>query len=241
MKRVYRQCCIGTAIAILLTSCDSLKQSSKYQLNEGFYKSRLFHKKLKKVYVVPGDDSIKVYTAKRLKNDFVDTNRSLKIAFPATRKPLEFYNYIFRQNTFDIDVLSILFKYRPSNKALPNQFTTSIYNGAVYLGYRTDIYRLRYKESPLHLFKREITHYGFSFGMFTGLGASRIDDNVMDPPIGIQYDGFVNLSGLAAIIGVNKLTCGLTLGFDHLLDKNKHSWIYEGKPWIGIALGLNLN
>ena len=241
MKKIHMVNSVLATLAFFLTGCESLKESSKYHLNEGFYKSRLFHKKLKKIYVVPGDDSIKVYTAKRIKNNFIDTTTSLKIAFPATQKPLEFYNYSFRQNTFDIDVLSILFKYRPSNKYIPNQFTTSIYNGAIYFGYRTDIYRLKYKQSPLQLFKRDITHYGFSLGTFSGFGASRIDENVTDPQINVQYDGFINLSGVAAIIAVNKLSCGLTLGFDHLLDKNKHSWIYQGKPWIGIALGLNLN
>jgi hypothetical protein len=241
MKTVSPVYCVAGFLAFLMTSCDSLKQSSKYHLNEGYYKSKLYHKKLKRIYLVPGDDSIKVYTAKRLKNNFIDTTASLKIAFPANHKPADFDNYIFRKNTFDIDVLSILFKYRPSTREIPNQFTTSIYNGAIYLGYRTDIYHLKYKESPLHLFKRNITHYGFSVGMFSGIGASRIDENVTDPQINVQYDGFINLSGVAVILAVNKLSCGLTMGFDHLLDKYRHSWIYQGKPWIGIALGLNLN
>jgi hypothetical protein len=57
----------------------------------------------------------------------------------------------------------------------------------------------------------------------------------------IKDDAFVNPSGIAAIIGVDKLSFGLLLCEDHLLDKNHKLWIYEGKPWLGLSVGLNLN
>ena len=224
-----------------LYSCQSLKQSSKYGFSEGYYKSRIFHKKLKSVYIVPGDDSIKVYTRKSLEKEKVDTSQSLKIAFPANKKPGNFDDYFFKQNTLDIDVLSILVKYRPAISGFPNQFNSSVLNGAVYMGYRSDFYHLRYQKTPLNTYKRKINHYGISFGAFTGLGATRVDPYVTPNALDIEYDGFVQVSGLAAIVAVNKLSCGLTFGVDHLLDRNRKSWIYQGKPWVGLSIGLNLN
>ncbi|MEJ7681528.1 MAG: hypothetical protein WKG06_27495 [Segetibacter sp.] len=48
-------------------------------------------------------------------------------------------------------------------------------------------------------------------------------------------------NGLAAIVGINNLSVGFLLGTDYLLDKNKRFWIYQGKPWLGLSVGLNIN
>ena len=56
-------------------------------LMKGFIKAGCFIKKIKSVYILPGEDSIKVYSAKRLLNATADTNVSVKIAFPANEKP----------------------------------------------------------------------------------------------------------------------------------------------------------
>lgn len=225
---------------LLVTGCSVLKNSPKYGFSEGYYKSRIFHKKLKNIYVVPGEDSIKVYTAKSLKKEIVDTTKSLKIAFPSNKKPAEFENYIFRKGSFDIDLLTIPFKYRPSASGFPRQLNAS-FNGAVYFGYRSDVYRLSYKQTPLRVFKRQITHYGYSVGLFTGIGTARIDPSVTNNGISYEYDGAVNLSGINLVIGAEKLSLGLAVGIDNLLDGNHKYWVNNGKAWLGISFGLNLN
>ncbi len=224
---------------VILAGCGTIKESSKYQFNEGFYRSNLFHKKKQLAYVEPQDDSIKVYYTKDKQRN-IDTNYSIKLAFPGKSKPLKFESYTFTRSTFDIDVLSVLFKYRPAVKDFPNQFNTPL-NGALYLGYRNDIYRLSYKKTPLQVFKRTITHYAYSLGIFSGIGTARIDEYVTLNAINMEYDGAVNLFGIAAILGVDKLTFGLTAGEDNLLDGNKKYWVNQLKPWFGISIGLNLN
>lgn len=240
--RTYPFICFFFLFLFILfgTGCQTLKEVPKYQLTEGFYTSRLYHKKLKKVYIVPTDDTIKIYSAKGLAKEHPDTLAALKIAFPAHNKPAAFENYVFSKNSFDVDVLSVLFKYRPSVSGFPRQFNTA-FNGVVYLGYRSDLYRLSYRQTPLRIFRRFITHYGYSVGGFTGFGTERIDEYVTNNNLSIQYDGLVNLSGIAIIVGVDKLTFGLTAGTDHLLDKNHSVWLYQHKPWFGISIGLNLN
>ena len=244
MKKYFNSKCgfliLNVAFSILLPGCGILKESPKYQFNEGYYHSRIYHKKNKKVYIVPGDDSIKIYAAKALKNQHVDSISSLKLAFPAGKKPAAFGNYIFKRNTFDADVLTVLFKFRPSVKGFPPQLNAT-FNAALYFGYRADVYRLSYKETPLKIFKRNINHYGFSAGLFSGFGTARIDEYVTQNAIDIQYDGVVNLTGIAAIIAFDKLSFGITAGADYLLDHNRRYWVNEGKPWFGISVGLNLN
>ena len=56
-----------------------------------------------------------------------------------------------------------------------------------------------------------------------------------------EYDGVVWSKGVAGIIAINNFTIGLAIGFDDLLDNNKKYWIYQAKPWVGFAFGLNLN
>lgn len=227
-------------VAITFCRCNVLQQSPKYSFAEGYYKSRLFHKKEKKVYVLPANDTIKIYTAKSLQKDTIDTIRSLKISFPPNQRPLAFPNYQFYKNTFDLDVLSILFKYRPAVGDFPRQFNTT-FNGAVYFGYRSDSYHISYAETPLRVSQRHINHFGYSFGVFTGIGSARIDPFVTDNNIAIEYDGVVNLSGIALIVGANNLSLGLTGGIDYLLDRNRKFWVNQSKPWIGLSVGLNLN
>jgi len=227
-------------VLLFFSSCKTLTETSKYGFNEGYYKSRLYHKKLKNVYVVSAEDSIKIYSAKSIEKGFVDTAKKTKLVFPVNKKPLNFENYSFKKNSFDLDALSILFKYRPSVKNFPRQLNTG-FNGAVYFGYRTDMYRLSYKQTPLKEYKRNINHYGYSIGAFSGIGTARIDPFVTLNGIDYEYDGVVNLTGIAVIAGVNKLSLGITSGVDFLLDKNRKYWVNNKKPWIGIAIGLNIN
>ena len=155
-------------------------------------------------------------------------------------RPPNFHAYRFKKNTLDLDILTILFKYRPEVNGFPRQLNAS-FNGAVYIGYRTDLYDLTYKETPLKTFKREIIHYGYSFGIFTGIGSARIDEYVTNYAINIQYDGVVNLTGISAIVAVNRVSLGMCVGVDFLLDRNSKFWVNHSKPWLGLSLGLNLN
>src|ERR1700709_1065001 len=128
------------ACVLLFSSCETLKGSSKYQLTDGFYKTEINHKPAN-VYVLAGSDSIKIYRKEQLVGK-IDTVRSTLIMFPA-QKPEHFTGHAFRRNTFDIDVLTVLFKYRPSVRNFPPQFNTT-FNGAGYFGFRTDVYKLKY-------------------------------------------------------------------------------------------------
>jgi len=229
------------AVLFLFSGCTLLKESPKYGFSEGYYYSRLHHKKLKKEYIVPSGDTIKIYAMKQLRKPTVDTVHSLTITFPQNSKPLHFEDYVFKKRSFDLDVLNVLMKLRPSVKDFPPQLNNNILNGAVYIGLRTDLYKLKYIHTPLRVDKRSIRHYGYSFGIFSGIGAAPVDEYVTLNAVNIQYDGVVNLTGIAALLALDNINFGLNLGVDHLLDKNRNKWIYQRKPWIGFSLGLNIN
>ncbi len=227
-------------LVVSLQSCLTLKQSPKFGFNEGYYKSRIHQKKEKKVYVVPDGDSIKVYTKKAIKQASTDTLRPFKLAFPATEKPDSFEHYVFKSKTHDIDLITTFLKYRPAIAASPYQFAGIPFNMSAYLGYRTDSYHLVYKKTPLHQFKRTVLHYGFSVGVFTGLGSTHVNAVAQDSTT-VSYDGMINMSGVAAFLAIERFTYGISFGVDHLLDRHRKYWKYQGKPWIGISIGFNLH
>lgn len=233
--------CLSCIAITGLSACSTLLNTPKYQFTDGYYTARISGGPNRKVYVDTEEEFIKVYPVKKTGNRYrVDTTTSTFISFESRLKEGAHKELSFRQSGFDVDFLSILFKYRPSMQGIPNQFTTHL-NGAVYLGFRTDVYLLDFMADPLGKSKRQSNHYGFSFGLITGAGATAMNPWVTKDRIAIEYDGVVWTKGIAGILGLNKFTVGVAAGWDDLLDPNKRYWIYQHKPWFGVAFGLNLN
>ena len=185
------------------------------------------------------DDSVFVYKIKTKSNNINDSNY-IKIAFPRQKSESSISTINFKQASFDLDFLTIPFKYRPQTDYMPQQFNTNL-NGVIYIGYRNDIYNVSYKKTPIKTFIRKTTHYGFSYGLFIGFGGTAMNPWVTNNQIAFEYDGVVWSKGIAAIIGIDNFSIGLAVGADNLLDHNKSYWIYQDKPWFGLAFGLNLN
>ncbi|GAB3177222.1 hypothetical protein [Telluribacter humicola] len=231
---------LGLLLAFSLTGllgCGTYRETSKYQLANGYYMTQ----SRERVYVDNEEEVVYVYPLRKAENTYqVDTVRQSKQAFPRQRSENPPTNLYLRNHSFDVDFLTIPFKYRPPVHGVPRQFNTNL-NGAVYFGYRNDIYHLKYHDSPIRHFLRHTTHYGFSFGAFTGLGGTAMNPTVTNDAITLEYDGFIWSNGFSGILGVDNVTIGLALGWDNLLDRNRQHWIYENKPWFGLAFGLNLN
>ena len=217
-------------ITTLISSCTTLQNNAKYELANGNYKLKVDGKKYD-CYVQNNQENILIYKLPS------------KIS---TNLPNELDQYLpLKQRlikpSLDIDILTALFKVRPQvNDVLPTQLNTN-FNGNIYVGHRTDIYQIHYKKNPLDVYQRQINHFGFSGGLFLGLGNTALNPSTTMNTVSSEYDGLILQKGIAGILAVNKLTIGVSVGFDNLLDKNNKSWIYENKPWVGLMLGLNLN
>src|SRR6188474_659484 len=100
---IFKNSCLIT-FCLSLCGCHIFNESSKFGFTEGFYKSRLYHKKLKNIYVIPSDDSIWIFSERSIKKGYVDTTKKIKIIFPQNTKPLQFEDYYFKKNSFDLDI-----------------------------------------------------------------------------------------------------------------------------------------
>lgn len=223
--------------AFIFSGCNMLKEGTVYELNNGKYRSTITGKP-KDFWVRFNDTAIVLYPYQNKKevNKITPFHYSFNEA-SVTDSPSHLN---FSRSSFDIDILTIPFKYRLSVKSFPNQLNTN-FSGAVYAGFRKDYYHFYFKRNPLGEQKRELKQFGMGLGLFSGLGSTAINPWTTQSRVQSEYDGFVFMNGVAAILAANKLTFGLGLGMDILLDRNKSFWIYQHKPWVGLTVGLNLN
>lgn len=84
-----------------------------------------------------------------------------------------------------------------------------------------------------------IRQVGFDVGFFAGLGLTFMNPTVTDNKITQEYDGMVFQKGVAGFVTFDNMSVGLTIGFDNLLNKNRSSWIYNQKPYLGLVIGIS--
>ncbi|MFC3562630.1 hypothetical protein [Pedobacter jamesrossensis] len=104
------------------------------------------------------------------------------------------------------------------------------------MGRRNDSYSITKQRGRL-----KIQGTGYGYGAFFGVGSVTMNPFVSQDKIDYEFDGFVLQGGMAGIYDAKKFSIGLALGTDFLMDKNKGDWIYQGKPWLGMVFGLQLN
>ena len=211
-------------LLLCLVGCASTRKSHKYELDDGRYSFRQPGEKFRPVYVYVQDDSVSL---------FADEQG----ATPITPQVLK--DEYFIKRSFDVDVIAVPFKFRAASANLPRQLTTD-FNGNIFVGYRVDRFRLIHKKTPIG-WKRFYKHRGLSFGAFGGLGTAAITPWTTNNLMTDEYTGFVLSRGVAIMVGIENLTVGAGIGWDHLTDRDKHIWIYQNKPWFGVTIGLNLN
>jgi hypothetical protein len=204
--------------------CSPIRNSHKYELSDGKYSFRQPGEKFRPVYVYMKDDSVSL---------FADENGSKSIT------PHVLEDEFLIKRSFDIDVIAIPFKFRAASVNLPRQLTTD-FNGNLFLGYRMDRFRLIHRKTPVG-WKRFYKHRALSIGGFGGLGTAAITPWTTNNQMTDEYTGFVLSRGLAVMVGIDNLTVGAGVGWDHLTDRDKHIWIYQNKPWFGLTIGLNVN
>ena len=209
---------------IFLLSCSTLKESPKYELGDDHYRFRQKPKGYQDAWVYVSDDSITILS-------YEDPD----VAIPVRRNE----DLLFLKRSFDIDVMTVAFKFRPASLNLPRQLTTD-FNGNVYLGYRFDRFRVRYTKTP-YANKPSVGHRGITAGIFGGIGATAVTPWTTNNLQGDEYSAPILSRGLAVMLGIRDLTVGLGVGWDYLTDRDKNIWIYHNKPWYGLTAGLNLN
>jgi len=221
----------------LLTSCNTLEKASLHGLNSGYYKLKSDTIKAQGVYLDVTDEKIEVYH--HIKRQ-PDKKQFLTIPLNTITDSLIFNRMVFKKQSLDVDMTSILMKYRPSNYGLPAQLTTDL-NIALYSGWRHDSYHITRKKDPLGKRYYKINNRGYDFGFFAGPGTTLISPFTTQNKKADEYSGMIIQTGIAGFIESNVASFGLAIGYDYLLNPDRKIWIYNNKPWVGFVVGIALN
>ena len=224
---------------LLTIGCVPLEKIYRHDFDSGYFKLKTPENKVSEVYMDLKDDTVTVFNisgAGKSKAPDLSTAQGIKIS---EIKPgsLLYKNTLVRRS-LDFDLSTVALRYRPESSGVPNQLSYNI-NTVLYLGIRRDFFIVKSHHSPLRKENPFIRQIGFDAGILAGIGITPINPSVTNSNTPLEYDGWFFQKGVAAFITIERMSVGISLGFDNLLDKNSSSWIYNQKPWIGIVLGIS--
>jgi hypothetical protein len=225
------------AVMVLLTSCKTLEKASMHGFKSGYYKFESKQENDQYVYADVTEEKIDLY---HQINNQPEKNVFLTIPLKTEDSIIFFSPMVFKKTSLDIDITSILLKYRPSVYGLQGQMTTD-FNIALYAGWRHDSYNITSKMDPLGKSYHNIINRGYDFGFFAGPGVTLISPFTTNNKRTYEYSGMIIQTGIAGFVESNVASFGITIGFDHLLNSDREVWIYRNKPWVGFIVGIALN
>ena len=223
------------SLYILLSSCSVFEKASRHGFESGYYKMKTAPDTFEKVYVDVTSNETSVYQIKQ------NEVKSRKLAFSLSGGDTTIqYPLIFRKSGLDIDITTILLKYRPAVFGLPQQMAVD-FNAALYAGWRQDHYQVKISTDPLGKRQHQFTTRGYDFGFFAGPGTTAVGAFTTRNSVTNEYNGMILQFGMAGFIETNVASFGIATGFDHLFSADRNVWIYNKKPWIGFIIGIALN
>lgn len=223
------------AVIAFLTSCSPLEKASLHGFNSGYYKTD-FGEGGTSVYVDVTEEKIDVHNQTEKKTD----NKLLFSVPIKDSDSLQITPLKFHKQSLDIDITSILMKYRPSAHGLPPQLTTDL-NIALYAGWRHDNYKITSIKDPLNKRSLKFSNLGYDLGIFAGPGTTNVNAFTTNNRTTNEYSGMIIQTGIAGFLESNIASFGVAVGFDYLLNHESKIWIYTNKPWVGFIVGVALN
>ena len=225
-------------LAILHIGCGTLKESVSHGLTNGVYRYKSADHPKSTVYVQVEEKYLELYPASTKKGTFDTTNILVVPMNEEVNAPIGKGLRLSKQG-WDLDLITVVFKYRFHTPSLPQQFSSHL-NGGLYFGRKWESFRFQNSVNRIGRIKKNIQYKTLDLGFMVGLGSTPMNASVTQNQIQTEYDGLVFQKGIAVFGGVSQFTFGFGLGFDTLLDQNRKVWIYQEKPWIGLMVGINL-
>jgi hypothetical protein len=225
-------------IMLMVSGCGSVEKLAKHDFDSGYFTLKTPGAEPVRVYAELKGDSMDVYpVVGEGREKFPDTSLCHTACISLVKPGDYLFKSTFRRNSFDVDLSTVLMKYRLPQKEVPRQLNANL-NAALFIGLKKDYFQVKSKISPLHETHSKLSHFGFDAGFFAGIGITPVNYTVTDYHVELEYDGVVFQKGIAVFFGIDFLSFGIALGFDNLLDDNHKYWVYNQKPWIGLMLGI---
>lgn len=228
----------GVSILALAAGCAPFDKIYSHEFSSGYFRLKSTGSFPEKVYLSKTEDSLIVYPLmpdRKPKMPDLSQFKAIRISSIAPGSYL--YNSTFVKTSLDVDLSTVLLKFRPAEADVQPQLNTEV-NGVLYAGFRKDFFKIRTGFSAINAANTFVRHTGFDFGFFAGIGNTFVSPTVTENKTIQEYNGIVFQKGFSVFGTFENMSVGLAVGFDNLLDNNKSIWIYNNKPWIGIVLGI---
>ncbi|MFZ4544599.1 MAG: hypothetical protein ACOYOA_11150 [Saprospiraceae bacterium] len=222
-------------LLLFLSSCNVIEKSSRHGFQSGFYSYSGPNADRKKVYLEISDR----IAAYEYKGHDLNQKPTFSIALEKSDSICH-YPVKFSKTSLDIDITTVLFKFRPGVYNLPQQLTTD-FNAAIYTGWRHDNYFIRSKVDPLGKCNYSVINRGYDFGVFAGPGGTNVGPFSTRNAVVNDYNSLILQYGLVGFLESNVASFGVSVGIDRLFSPDRKIWIYQNKPWIGFMVGVALN
>jgi hypothetical protein len=219
-----------------LASCSLLEKASLHGLGNGRYSMKVGKRSCETVYADVAEEQISLH---RLQNSRPDSLPFLRLPLvPGQRADSGWV--VLRRQSLDIDISSVLFKYRPSVYGLPPQLSNE-FNLALYAGWRFDYFRYRSRRDALGRYRPSLSGRGFDMGIFAGPGTTLISPFTTRGQRSDEYNGMIMQTGIAAFFELSMASFGFAAGADFLAGPDRKNWIYQNRLWLGFVVGIALN
>jgi hypothetical protein len=225
-------------LLVFLAGCVPFDKIYSHDFSSGYFTLRTPETKAERIYLDLKDDSAVVYPlAAENKIMLPVSSKSRGIKINSVKPGTLLYNSTFVKSSVDIDLSTVLVKYRPAREDVASQLNANV-NGILYAGFRKDFFKLKTNISQINELHSFVRHTGVDFGLFAGFGITPVNPTVTINRTIQEYDGIVFQKGISVFGTFENLSVGLALGFDNLLSHDRRIWIYNQKPWIGLVLGI---
>jgi hypothetical protein len=224
-------------VSVALNSCTPSGLVARHEFGSGYYYLKTEKSGLSRVYADAYEDSLVLFQMKPANSDEIDTESGKGTKISSISPDDNLYGGRFIRNSVEVDLSTIPVKLRPSSSGVPLQMNSNL-NALIYMGARKDYFVIKTIDSPVNRNYSSFRQIGFDFGIFAGIGITPVNPSVTNGSASVEYDGIVFQKGIGAFITVNYISVGITLGFDNLMSSDSKNWIYNNRPYFGLALGL---
>ncbi|HMW39233.1 MAG: hypothetical protein K1X68_05700 [Saprospiraceae bacterium] len=232
---LYRRVLCVVVTIIGFCSCRVLENASRHDFHSGYYRLKDNGTKLK-TYVQVDQDQISIFS---INQGRISEKSIMDIQTHDDKFELN-PNLQFDRTGLDVDLTSILMKYRMARQGRPAQISTDL-NLAIYAGWRKDRFGISSVKSPIHRNTLGFYHWGVDAGPFIGLGTTSVNSFSTLGRVLEEYGGLSLQGGVALFAETSFASFGLSIGIDHLTGRDRNEWIYQNKPWLGFVVGVALN
>jgi hypothetical protein len=121
--------------------------------------------------------------------------------------------------------------------SFPSQTETG-FNPAIAVGWKFNYNIFKPKKD---FWGRNLNQFSLTPGIFLGTGAVDLKkSNTRNPIIKFERKAAILSTGGFIMFGYNNINLGYSFGFDYATGTGKNSWLYQGKMWQGITIGIDI-